>query len=207
MRAIVAVIAALATLVVAGLVWIYSGRFDVSARHASGPLAHWLFDRATRQSVRQAAKDIQAPPVSDPLAVDEGAKHYRDDCAPCHGAPGGEVAVFARSMLPAPTDLTHEGRPWTSAQLFWIVKNGLKFTGMPAWDEVYDDQTTWSVIAFIEQLPQMDAARYKQITAPPPPPASVTQPDGAEPDVIPPSEEEAAPKEQTAPKEEVPPKP
>lgn len=196
MRAIVAVLAALATLVVGGLAWIYSGKFDVSARQPPGPVARWLSERATRQSVRQAAKDIQAPPMSDPMAVEDGAKRYRDDCAPCHGAPGLEAQPYAKAMLPVPADLAHPARPWTSAQLFWIVRNGLKFSGMPAWAGAYDDDAAWAVVAFVEQLPQMDEARYRQMTAPPtPPPQPATrQPDGTgEQEVIPPSEEEPAP--------------
>lgn len=173
--------------------WVYSGQFDVSARESASPALDWLMDTAKRQSVRARAHDIQVPPLGDSILVEEGAQHYRDACAQCHGAPGKRSEPFARAMRPEPPDLVQAVRGWTSAQLFWIIQNGIKMTGMPAWQGRHVDGEIWALVAFLDQLPHMDAARYQALTAPPTPPEPETPPP-PEQEMIPPSEgEEPAP--------------
>jgi cytochrome c553 len=66
-------------------------------------------------------------------------------------------------MLPAPPDLREAAREWSDEELFWIVRHGLKFTGMPGWTAPQRRDEVWAVVAFLRELPGMDAARYRAL--------------------------------------------
>lgn len=192
MRVILGVVAALLLLALGAVVALYSGRIDVAARDQPNALLRWVTDTAKRQSVRAHAGGIEVPQLGEPDLVEAGARQYLADCVQCHGGPGVAAQPFARAMRPAPSDLTIAVRDWTSAELFWIVKNGLAFSGHPAWGATRVDAEIWPVIAFLNQMPTMDAARWQALTAPPQP--SEPAPSG-EADMVPPAEEEPAPGE------------
>lgn len=195
MRVVLGVVVVVILAVLGFFVWIYSGGYNAAASQpGSGALA-WVLDTAMRQSVRSAARGTEVPPLGDPVMVEEGGKAFAANCEQCHGGPGVEPRPWARTMYPTPPDLTIEARQWTSAELFWIAKNGLRHSAMPAWGKTMVDGELWPVVAFLGQLPAMEPARYQELTRPPPPPEP--QPPEAEADAdataedqIPPSEGE-----------------
>ena len=81
-----------------------------------------------------------------------GAAHFHRGCAFCHGAPGIPVNPIAKHMLPQPPDLAVTMRPWKPNELFWIVKNGFKYTGMPGWVAIERDDEIWVVVAFLTRV-------------------------------------------------------
>jgi cytochrome c553 len=66
-------------------------------------------------------------------------------------------------MLPAAPDLSESGAHWNDRELFWIVQNGIKYTGMPAWAAVNRHDEIWALIAFLKELPALDALRYRAL--------------------------------------------
>ena len=68
--------------------------------------------------------------------------------------------AFALGMVPAPANLAHTARVWPPAELYWVVKYGIKMTGMPAFGPSHDDQTLWGIAAFVSELPAMTPERY-----------------------------------------------
>ncbi|HEY7764300.1 MAG TPA: c-type cytochrome [Aestuariivirgaceae bacterium] len=92
-----------------------------------------------------------------------GASHYQGGCAPCHGAPGDPKNPIVRHMLPQPTHLPSAVYTWSAEELFWIVKNGVKYTGMPAWVASGRDDEVWAVVAFLRRLPTTDATEYRSL--------------------------------------------
>ena len=192
MRVILGFLLALVIGAVALAAWVASGRYDISARGGGSPLVERVAEWAKRQAVRAHAQHIEAPPLSDPILIEDGARHYRDHCAVCHGAPGAPSQAWARAMRPEPSDLTKPGG-WTSAQSFWIIQNGLRMSGMPAFHAALVDGEIWGVVAFLEQLPQMDAAKYQALSMPAVPPEPEPPPAPATQDVVPPSEGEDTP--------------
>lgn len=200
MRAVLGVLVLLVVGAVALAAWLYSGSYDISALGEPTPVVDRVADIAKRQSVRAHAQHIDAPPLADPILVEDGARHYRDLCAQCHGAPGVEAHPFATAMHPAPPDLVKEPGGWTPSQLFWITRNGLRMTGMPAYQRSLVDGEIWAVVAFLDQLPTMGAAKYQALITPPAPPAAEPAPTSGEQDVVPPAEgEEPAPASEPAP--------
>jgi cytochrome c553 len=67
---------------------------------------------------------------------------------------------FALGLLPVPENLALVGRERSLAEIYWTVRNGLKMTGMPAWQYRLDDGAMWDVAAFVKQLPQLSPAGY-----------------------------------------------
>jgi mono/diheme cytochrome c family protein len=188
MRCVLAVLVLVALAVLGAAAAVYGGWLDVSANRDSSPVARRLAATLIHRSVERAARGIEPPSLADPPMVEEGARRYATACAACHGAPGAEPQPFAGAMQPQPLELARGGGQWSPAQLFWIIRNGLRQSGMPAWQPTYVDGEIWTLVAFVVQMPQMEAARYQAIVAPPPPPAESAAPPAPEPDVIPPSE-------------------
>ena len=93
-----------------------------------------------------------------------GTEHFADHCAICHGAPGVPKGEIARGLYPQPPDLAVTSKRYTGSELFWIIKHGIKMTGMPAWTDHSDDEL-WATVAFIEKLPGMTEKDYAKLLA------------------------------------------
>ena len=164
MRTIIAslLIAALLVVLGAGAV-IYAGMYDVAATSPHSRLTSWLLETARSRSIKAQAAAVQAPPgLDDPAKVLIGVEHYAAHCAVCHGAPGVPKGDIARGLYPPPPDLAKTARLYNPAELFWIVKNGIKMTGMPAWSDHSDDEL-WATVAFLEKLPGMSEQDYAKL--------------------------------------------
>jgi mono/diheme cytochrome c family protein len=148
----------------AGLV-IYAGWYNISADQHLAPTFHVL-DYALSRAVRQHAGDVVVPPLDDPALARRGLALYRAHCVRCHGAPGVAPEPFALGMTPAPAMLAHTAREWTPAELYWVVKRGIKMTGMPAWEYRMGEDDLWAVVAFLLELPLISPAQYRAMDAP-----------------------------------------
>jgi mono/diheme cytochrome c family protein len=156
----------LATLVISallgvlpGLAVIYSGIFNVAATVKDSPPLRWVFITTREASIKRHARDIQAPGPSGPEQVESGFRLYRQECAMCHTPPGRQATMMAKGLnpkAPALADLID----MTDAEVFWVIKNGIRFTGMPAWVSSENDQKIWDVVAFLRTSPKMKAADY-----------------------------------------------
>jgi cytochrome c553 len=155
--------AGLAAVVLGVLLIAWSGVYNVAASRGHWAIVDWFLAFGMRNSVELRATTIEAPPLGSPDLVRLGAGHFHSGCAFCHGAPGLPVSPIAHQMLPAPPDLTTSMRPWTDAELFWIVKHGIKYTGMPGWVALERDDEIWAVVAFLKQVPKIDAAHYRDL--------------------------------------------
>src|SRR5262245_10826691 len=162
MRTAIPVILALVlALVLVPILWVFSGRYDVSATHPHMPIVRQLINEAMERSVRFHAGGIVAPrlPV-DSVAVAAGIGEYREMCESCHGAPGVADSEIRRGLYPRPPVFYKRTSEWNAAQLFWITKNGLKSTGMPAFGPTHSDDELWRMVAFVMALPRLTAEQY-----------------------------------------------
>lgn len=148
-------------LALGGFVVAWSGVYSVAASRGHWALVEWFLEFGMRSSVRTHAIGIDAPDLDDSDLIRLGAGHFHSGCAYCHGAPGRPVNPVAHHMLPPPPPLDESALDWSSEQLFWIVKNGIKYTGMPAWAARRRDDEVWAVVAFLKQLPSLDAQQYR----------------------------------------------
>jgi mono/diheme cytochrome c family protein len=146
-----------------GALFVYSGIFNPSATlQHTGPV-YWLLDVTLRQSVRRRAADIQVPPLADRALTERGFRLFRAHCEQCHGAPGVAHEPFALGMIALPANLTLTAREWGPAELYWVIKNGVRMTGMPAWEFRLVDADLWAVVAFLQLLPTLDPQDYRKM--------------------------------------------
>lgn len=155
-------LALVAAVVVAGAFAVAgSGLLTVAASSGHWSITNQFLEFAMRSSVRTHALFItEGPKLDDPDLVRLGAGHFSGGCAPCHGAPGTSRGPIYLRMLPPPTDLAAAVMTWTPQELFWIVKHGIKYSGMPAWVALRRDDEVWAVVAFLRVLPQITPDQY-----------------------------------------------
>jgi cytochrome c553 len=127
---------------------------------------HWAITRSLLQftkerSVATHSFAIKSPPLDEPWLVLKGAGHYEIGCRPCHGSPELHHPRIAQRMLPAPPYLAQAISKWEREELFYIIKHGLKFTGMPAWPSPQRDDEVWAMVAFLVAFPELDAEKYR----------------------------------------------
>jgi cytochrome c553 len=146
-----------------GFLFAWSGLYSIAASRGHWAVMEWLLTFGMRNSVKTHAYAIVAPPLDNADLVRLGAGHFHSGCAFCHGAPGVPISPIAQGMLPPPPDLATQMREWRDRELFWIVKNGIKYTGMPAWAAQQRDDEVWALTAFLRQLPKLDAAAYRDL--------------------------------------------
>jgi mono/diheme cytochrome c family protein len=120
-------------------------------------------ETARMRSIKVHAAGIQAPDdLANHARVVAGTSHFAEHCASCHTAPGVEAGDMADGMYPKPPVLTDAPSRWSPAELFWILKNGIKMSGMPAWGDHGDDDL-WNTVAFLEQLPGLSEQDYGKL--------------------------------------------
>lgn len=150
----------LLVLLIAGLIVVYTGSYNVAAREGHTPFVRWAFDTTMRNAVENGADGMETPEFT-PAMVAAGAREYKAMCEHCHAGPGVERAEWAEGLLPHPPHLTEAATQWTPAEIHWIVDHGIKMTAMPAFGPTHDEQAIWNIAAFVSELPAMTPARYR----------------------------------------------
>ncbi|MEG1039312.1 MAG: cytochrome c [Pseudomonas sp.] len=160
------------TLVVAGAVGsaavlggAYFGLVNVGADDPHFPAVHAFLAMTRDRSIEVRARDIDVPNMKDEALIRTGAGNYNAMCIGCHLAPGVDKTELSQALYPAPPNLATIGAGDNPAVAFWTIKHGIKATGMPAWGKSMGDQYIWGVVAFLEQLPQMNAEQYQTLVA------------------------------------------
>lgn len=153
---------------IAAAVYLFGGFYDVAANSETRGLVDNALERIRDASVSRRA--TAKPPMSldDPHAIEAGARQFSElGCVKCHGAPGIRRDLFGRAMNPGPPGLKtlSENDP---GEIFWIVKNGIRMTGMPSFGKAgVGDNEIWQVVAFVRKLQTISGNDYKAWTATP----------------------------------------
>jgi mono/diheme cytochrome c family protein len=145
----------------AGFVW--SGMYDIGADAPHSRPVFSLLQSLRERSIEARARDLQVPDLEDPARIAQGAGNYDAMCTGCHLMPGAAATEISRGLYPAPPNLTRERVD--AAAAFWTIKHGIKASGMPAWGKSMDDTYIWNMVAFVQQLPALDAAGYRALVA------------------------------------------
>jgi mono/diheme cytochrome c family protein len=147
--------------------YVWSGRYDIGADdHHTRPV-HLLIQTLRERSVAWHARDLALPNLDDPQLILKGAGQYTAMCTGCHLAPGMHDSEIRPGLYPQPPELAK--LHLDPRQAFWVIKHGIKMSAMPAWGGSHDDATIWSMVAFLQKLPGMTPAQYKDIVARAPP--------------------------------------
>ena len=152
----IVVIAALAVAV------IVSGAYNIAATVPHTGFERLILSNAMLYSVRSHAdQDVTRTWNEDQLR--EGFREYKEMCIYCHGAPGKDASDIGKGLRPEPPDLAKTSNRWNNAVLFWIIKNGIKMTGMPAFAPTHGDNAIWNIVGFVRRLPRLSAAEYEKM--------------------------------------------
>jgi mono/diheme cytochrome c family protein len=147
--------------VMAGLVVVWGGVPNVAAGWRDPPPLQWLLHTAYERSVARRVGDVVVPTAAgDPGQALAGARAFDEMCAICHTPPGQEPTEQSVGLNPAPPRLTELTRRRTPAQAYWVMKNGVRMTAMPAFGPTHTDAELWQLVAFVQRARDLDAAGY-----------------------------------------------
>jgi mono/diheme cytochrome c family protein len=142
----------------------WSGLYDVAADAPHTAPVHRLLDTVRERSIHARAARLQVPAdLSAEARIVQGSGNYDAMCKGCHLAPGMASTELSRGLYPAPPDLTRVAVE--AAEAFWVIKHGIKASGMPAWGTSMEDAYIWNMAAFLQVLPGLDAAEYGAMVA------------------------------------------
>jgi len=168
---LLAVIGLLAILAAIGAAVLFFGGFYSVAATAEDPgFVNWALIRVRMASINRHAAEQPPDPLDNPALVQAGARAFAErGCVNCHGAPGAEWAKFSEGLRPDPPDLKDLVNDREPRHLFWVVKNGIKMTGMPGFGLIgTEDKEIWSIVAFLKKLPNVSEADFKAWSTPAP---------------------------------------
>ncbi len=154
-------------LIVVFLIVVFGGIYNVGATDKHIAPVEWVFRKTMESSVRNHAGNIKVPDtiiLQDKKLARKFYAAYTKACQTCHGAPGRKSDPWMY-IYPAAPDLTDKAvvGKWTDAELFWIIKNGIKDTGMPGLGPTHEDGEMWGVAAFVRQMPNTSPEEYLMI--------------------------------------------
>jgi mono/diheme cytochrome c family protein len=159
----------LATVGLGALAVVATGLFDVTAIHPHSNLTAWATHETMIRAERRLSRGVAVPAAFTAAQRSEGFRQYDAECAMCHGGPGVARQGWVDGMTPTPPYITDSARRWSPAELYSIVGEGVKMTGMPAWRAKSSSADIWSLVAFLEILPDLtpqDYARMRAAAAP-----------------------------------------
>lgn len=161
MKYLLRIAVAVVVLLLIFIIFIYSGIYNISAMVPHNRLTLKVINALKDNSIEHHSKDIIAPALTDSSMIKTGFAHYKEMCVDCHGAPGISRDETGLGLYPKPPDLSRSAKEMPSSELFWITKNGIKMTGMPAFGKTHKDDKIWAIVAFLEKLPGMTKEQYK----------------------------------------------
>jgi len=151
-KAILILVLILALAAGAGAYWLHSAH-GFSAREKPAAAEIWLARRLWRLAQSPGVDGLKNPVSPTPLSIAEARDHFADHCAVCHANSGSGKTQINQGLYPPAPDMRTDTQALTDGEIFYIIKNGIRFTGMPGWGG--GDEENWQLVLFIRHLPQL----------------------------------------------------
>ena len=151
-----------------GAVFVMTAR-GFSARESPSALERWIARRVRTMAAPAGAIDRTNPVPNSPEVLAEARAHWADHCASCHANNGSGDTQMGKHMYPPAPDMRQaDTQQMTDGELFFIIQNGIRLTGMPAWGgsnaaSSHDEQDSWKLVWFIRHLPQVTPEEEHQM--------------------------------------------
>jgi mono/diheme cytochrome c family protein len=145
-----------------------TGANGFSARAQPGVIERFAARQVRAMALPAGVKDRTNPVANSPEILREALAHWADHCAACHSNNGSGDAEMGKHMYPPAPDMRQAGtQNLTDGELFYIIQNGIRLTGMPAWGNGsrHDEQDSWKLVRFIRHLPKMAAEEEREMEA------------------------------------------
>ncbi len=158
---ITVLVLALSAMVGLGL-FVWLGLYNMAADDPHLKPTYNLLQTLRERSIAVRAGKLEVPAdLNSPERIRQGAGNYNAMCMGCHLAPGMGETELSKGLYPAPPNLTM-GQV-EAAKAFWVIKHGIKGSGMPAWGESMDDAYIWNMASFLQELPKLNAQQYQAL--------------------------------------------
>jgi len=162
-----------------GVALLYLMNAGLSAREQPGAIETAVAGTARNLVISRRARDLRNPMERTPQVIADGRAHFADHCAVCHGNDGSGKTEMGQGMWPKSPDMRLAAtQELSDGELFWIIENGIRFTGMPGWSTGTKEGETasWHLVHFIRRLPELSEAELAEMEAlNPKPPAEIRQ--------------------------------
>lgn len=149
---------------------ISAGTYNIAATDKHWLITEKLIEWMRNNSIAARANALEAPILEETEYLTIGATHYDAMCTICHLVPGQALTELAQGLYPQPPVFYQRKLPANTDAIetqtkayFWIIKNGIKMTGMPAWGLTHDDETIWAMALFVQKLGNMSADQYQKL--------------------------------------------
>jgi mono/diheme cytochrome c family protein len=136
--------------------------YDVASDKPHSQPVFWLMQMVRDRSIAAHGTDAVPVDLSSPKRIASGAVRYDEMCSTCHLAPGKKRTEISWGLYPRAPEL-RRGSQLTPAEQFWVVKHGIKQTGMPSWGVTHDDELLWDIVAFLRKMPELTADEYQAL--------------------------------------------
>ena len=148
---------------IGGVIFIYSGKLDVSARWKDPALLKWVIVTTRERSLEARKGRVKVPTdLDDPKVIQDGFKLYRKRCVGCHRSPGLADSEIGLGLNPSPPNFAQlEASYVDPPTYFLIVRNGIRMTAMPAWGVTHGDDAIWALVAFLKKMPGMTPDQFQ----------------------------------------------
>jgi cytochrome c553 len=147
--------------------FIWFGVYNFAANDKHWTITTELIEIMRERSIEVRADNLIVPAnITDSKRITSAATGYAEMCSGCHLAPGMDTTELHQGLYPQPPVFykslhdDHENKEY-----FWVIKNGIKLTGMPSWEASHTDDDIWSLVAFINKLNTMTPEEYQRLTA------------------------------------------
>jgi mono/diheme cytochrome c family protein len=137
-----------------------------SAREEPPAMERWIARQARSGSVPPATRNLINPAPNTPEVLADARAHWADHCAGCHANDGSGDTTMGKHMYPPAPDMRQSATQRLSdGELFFVIQNGVRFTGMPGWGggSGHDEEDSWKLVRFIRHLPEMTVEERKQM--------------------------------------------
>jgi mono/diheme cytochrome c family protein len=159
---VLVVILAVLAGVISFMIWLSNRGF--SAREQPSWVETALARRARKIATPAGAKELKNPHPITEASMAEAREHFVEHCSVCHGSTGRGDTLYGRNLYPKVPDLTQaDSQQLTDGELFYIISNGVRFTGMPAFGGEDSPESIWALVSFIRRLPKLTPEEVKQL--------------------------------------------
>lgn len=143
--------------------WLLIGR-GFSAREKPSALEVVIAQAARNMATPSSATNEKNPLTATAEILNEGRRHFADHCAICHANDGSGQTEIGQNLYPKAPDMRLPGtQGLTDGQIYYIIHNGVRLTGMPAWGETHGDNDSWKLVLFIRHLPNLTVEEKKDM--------------------------------------------
>jgi mono/diheme cytochrome c family protein len=154
--------AAIAAICMLAAVYFALGLYDIGADAPHLGVTRAVIGYVRNRSIATRVGNIAVPSLNEPGRIADGASDYDAMCTSCHLGPGMPENEMRPGLYPKPPNLA-EIPALPPAVQFWIIKHGVKMSGMSAWGKTHSDDEIWNIVALLQKLPKLTPGEYKML--------------------------------------------